>query len=93
MNKPFVTIQARCGYTRMVIKQTPTGLYYFVKRGTDRNWSRISPKDVLDYVPSVEECDTQVWVKTKNGWRYIEGISLELQKSPEIQNNEWTWFV
>jgi len=83
---PLCTIYARCGFTRLVIKQTRSGLYYYVKRDHEAHWTRIKPGEVLDYVPSVEDLDTSVWYfhRRRNQWQYLEGlpVAYERQKNP-----------
>jgi hypothetical protein len=82
MNKPICTIYATCGYTRLVMKQTRHGLFYYVKCHDDAHWTRIAPSELLDYVPSVEDLDTCVWYyhRARRQWLYVEGLPVALEK-------------
>jgi len=85
---PICTIYARCGFTRLVIKQTRSGLYYYVKHDHEAHWTRIQPNEVLEYVPSVEDLDTSVWFfhRRRNEWQYLEGLPVTYER-PKKQKN------
>jgi hypothetical protein len=73
---PICTVYARCGYTRLVFKQTKSGLYYYVKLAHDRHWTRIQPADLFDYITSVDDLETSTWVFCDGEWLFIEGLPV-----------------
>ena len=81
---PLCTIYARCGYTRLVFKQTRSGVYYYVKVGSAPHWKRIKPCDLLDYIPSVEDLKTSSWVYAPDTgeWLFVENLPIIHERTP-----------